>query len=171
MGVPFSLKQIKKPFYDRIEENIIFVTFTTAVILTAGTVFTRYVLSYTCSWAEQMSRILFIWAIFCGVSWAGKINAHMRVTAVSMFFGEKVGRFATLIGDIVTILFGFYMSYKIAGVMLVTIQRQQTFSSMPWLPVWVMYLAGVLGMVGLSLRVIQARVIYMNEIKKESSDC
>ncbi|MGD8399637.1 MAG: TRAP transporter small permease [Bacillota bacterium] len=160
------MKPKKEPFYNLIEEYIVLITFTAAVVITAGTVFTRYVFSVTFSWAEQMSRLLFIWTIFSGVSWAGRIGAHMRVTAVTMFCGEEVGRIVTWIGDIVTVLFGFYMSYKIAVVMLVTIERRQCFAAMTWMPVWTMYLAGILGMLGLALRVLQARVVEIKESKQ-----
>lgn len=58
------------------------------------------------------------------------------------------------------------MCYKIGNMMLVVIQRRQVFSSMPWMPVWVMYLAGCLGMAGLSIRVIQSRVVEYIEKNK-----
>lgn len=55
------------------------------------------------------------------------------------------------------------MAYKIFGVMMVVVNRGQLFATVPWIPVWVMYLAGVLGMIGLSLRVIQSRLKYLRE--------
>ncbi|MDR1520062.1 MAG: TRAP transporter small permease [Planctomycetota bacterium] len=148
----------KAPFYDKIELAVIIVFFSLMLAITAFTVCSRYIFSFTFSWAEQLTRIMFVWITFAGISWAGKLGVHMRVSAVAGVLGEKYGRLLVWFGDAVTVFFGFHMAYKIAGVMLVVYKRGQIFATVPWIPVWIMYLAGVLGMLGLSLRIIQSRL-------------
>jgi TRAP-type C4-dicarboxylate transport system permease small subunit len=158
----------RQPFYDKIETAIIAVMFTIMVIVTAFSVFSRYFFHYTFSWAEQFTRLLFVWVSFAGISLAGKLGAHMRVSALTIFLGEKKGKILLFAGDALAIFVSLYISYKIAGVMLTTIQRRQHFSAMSWCPVWVMYLAGPLGMLGFCARVIQGRI---GELKSRSQIC
>ncbi len=147
----------KAPFHDNIEINVIIVLFTLMLAITAFTVASRYLFSFTFSWAEQLTRIMFVWITFAGISWAGKLGVHMRVSAVASILGARLGRRLILFGDAVTVFFGFYMAYKIFMILHVVYTKGQIFATVPWIPVWVMYLAGVLGMTGLSLRVIQSR--------------
>lgn len=142
-------------WHDRIELTIIVTLFSLMLAITAFTVLSRYVFSFTFSWAEQLTRIMFVWITFAGISWAGRLGVHMRVSALSALLGEQRGRGVIMLGDAATIFFGAFMAYKIARVMLVVIDRGQIFATVPWIPVWVMYLAGVLGMLGLSLRTAQ----------------
>ncbi len=147
----------KTPFYDRIELWVIIALFTFMVAVSGFTVFSRYIFSFTFSWAEQITRIMFVWITFAGISWAGLLGHHMRVNLLSKYLG-KPGRYLLLIGDIITVAFGIYMGCKIFGVMATIYRREQMFSAMPWMPVWLMYLAGVLGMFGLAIRTIQRNI-------------
>ena len=63
-----------------------------------------------------------------------------------------------LLGDIIAICYGFYMAYEIFQVMMLVKNQGQVLSALPLIPKWTMYLAGVLGMAGMSLRIIQRRV-------------
>ena len=62
-----------------------------------------------------------------------------------------------LIGDVIVVLFGCLLTYKIFGVMMRVMSTGQVFPAMTWLPSWTLYLSGVLGMAGFTLRVIQRR--------------
>ncbi len=157
------MEKKREPFYNRIEQTVIIVLFTIMVVITASNVFTRYFFRYTPSWAEQATRIMFVWVTFAGVSWAGRIDAHMRVSAITVLTGNKIGRYVFWFGNLIAVLFGFYISWKIYAVMMTTVRHGQVFSAIPWCPVWVMYLAGVLGSCGFSLRVLQRTVLEIRE--------
>ncbi|GHS87933.1 hypothetical protein AGMMS49957_08660 [Synergistales bacterium] len=154
-----NAKNAKTPFYNKIELAIIVVLFTAMVAITFMSVILRYFFSFTFSWAEQLTRVMYVWITYAGVSWAGGLNVHLRVYALCELLGKRIGYWIFLFGDIVTIIFGFFMSYKVSYIMMNALKRGQTFPSMSWCPVWVMYLAGVLGLAGLSLRIIQSRVV------------
>ncbi len=147
----------KTPFYDKIEVTLIILLFAFMVIISGFTVFSRYFLSFTFSWAEQITRVMFVWLTFAGISWAGLLGHHMRVNLLSKFLGKN-GRYLMWIGDFITVVFGLYMAYKIYGILMTNYRREQVFSAMPWMPVWIMYLAGVLGMIGLAVRTIQRNI-------------
>ena len=143
----------KVPFYNQIEKYMIVSMFLVMTVIIALNVVTRFVFNFTLSWGEQLARLLLI-------SWAGMINAHMRVTALSLMFKKNPKIFETIyfLGDIVAVIYGFYLSWQIFGVMMLVKNQGQVLSALPLVPKWIMYLAGVLGMAGMSIRIIQRRV-------------
>ena len=143
----------KVPFYNQIEKYMIVSMFLVMTVIIALNVVTRFVFNFTLSWGEQLARLLLVWTSFAGISWAGMINAHMRVTALSLMFKKNPKIFETIyfLGDIVAVIYGFYLSWQIFGVMMLVKNQGQV-------PKWIMYLAGVLGMAGMSIRIIQRRV-------------
>ena len=147
-----------RTFYDRIEEYVIAVCFSLMVIITAFTVFSRYSLSFTFSWAEQLTRIFFVWITFAGISLAAGRSMHLRVMAITLIIPKKMIPIVLLFADTLTAIFGFFISYKIFILIQIMVDRNQTFSAIPWLPVWVMYLPGTLGMLGFSIRLIQSSI-------------
>ena len=150
----------KVPFYNQIEKYMIVNMFLVMTVIIALNVVTRFVFNFTLSWGEQLARLLLVWTSFAGISWAGMINAHMRVTALSLAFKKnpKIFEIIYLLGDIVAVIYGFYLSWQIFGVMILVKNQGQVLSALPLVPKWIMYLAGVLGMAGMSIRIIQRRV-------------
>ena len=140
----------KAPWYDKIEIAMIIVLFSILTVILFVNVVTRFCFHYTATWSEQAAR-------FAGVSLAGKTSSHLQVTVANMVFGEERAKTVFLIGDIIVVLFGCLLTYKIFGVMMRVMSTGQVFPAMTWLPSWTLYLSGVLGMAGFTLRVIQRR--------------
>lgn len=151
-----EVKKIR--WYDKIEKSIIIILFGIMLLILFVNVITRFVFSYTATWTEQAARILFVWMTFAGVSLAGMSNAHLQVTVVDMVLGEKRGRYVFWLGDVIVVVFSLFLAYKIAMVMLKVMSTGQVFPAITWLPSWTLYLSGVLGMLGFSVRIIQRRV-------------
>ena len=148
------------PFYNQIEKYMIVSMFLVMTVIIALNVVTRFVFNFTLSWGEQLARLLLVWTSFAGISWAGMINVHMRVTALSLAIkkNSKIFEIIYFLGDIVAVIYGFYLSWQIFGVMMLVKNQGQVLSALPLVPKWIMYLAGVLGMAGMSIRIIQRRV-------------
>ena len=159
----------KVPFYNQIEKYMIVSMFLVMTVIIALNVVTRFVFNFTLSWGEQLARLLLVWTSFAGISWAGMINAHMRVTALSLAFKKnpKIFEIIYLLGDIVAVIYGFYLSWQIFGVMILVKNQGQVLSALPLVPKWIMYLAGVLGMAGMSIRIIQRRVVEFRGTEQE----
>lgn len=115
----------KVPFYNQIEKYMIVSMFLVMTVIIALNVVTRFVFNFTLSWGEQLARLLLVWTSFAGISWAGMINAHMRVTALSLAFKKnpKIFEIIYLLGDIVAVIYGFYLSWQIFGVMILVKNR------------------------------------------------
>ncbi|MCC8025585.1 MAG: TRAP transporter small permease [Clostridium sp.] len=152
-------KEKREPFYNQIEKYIVVAMFLVMTVIIAVNVFTRFIFNFTLSWGEQLARLLLVWISFAGISWAGKLNAHMRVTALSLAFKKnpKIFEAVYFLGDVVAAAYGIYMSCEIFKVMNLVRTQGQVLSALPAVPKWVMYLAGVLGMAGMSIRIIQRR--------------
>ncbi len=73
--------------------------------ITVVQVFNRYVLQSSLDWSEEISRYLFIWAVYVGCSYATKMNRHLEVTIARSMFGGKFAKPVTIASYICTIVF------------------------------------------------------------------
>lgn len=148
----------KEPWYNKIEKIIIMILFTLMTCIMFFSVVSRYCFNFMFSWAEQVTRIMFVWATFAGISLAALKGAHMRVSAISILIGEKNSKYVYWFGNIVAALFGFVISFYMFRCTMNAVTNKQTFTAVPGLNVGVMYVAGVIGMIGFGIRNIQALV-------------
>ena len=146
-------------YLDMWEEFLLALFMTFMLITLTAQVFCRYVLSFSFSWAEQGARIGFVWLTMVGISLAAKKGMHLKIDALPQFF-PRSAKLVFLISNAVTIIFGFGMGYLILKIVIMQVELEQYFSSIPWLPTWSMYIAGVIGLFGLSVRTIQS--IYLS---------
>lgn len=162
----------RKAWYNNIERYLLLVLLCLVTIILFVNIVTRYIFNYSFSWAEQAARYMIVWASYVGIAWAGSLDVHMKVTALSLTMKKHPERFdyILLIGDLITVVYALYMAYQI-GIVTNTIRLQgQILVSIPWIPKWSQYLAGVLGMAGLAVRIIQRRVIWLRSRKTQKSN-
>jgi TRAP-type C4-dicarboxylate transport system permease small subunit len=150
-----SMKRSIAAHLDKWEEYVLF----SVMLFMLGTllvqVFCRYVLSFSFSWAEQSARIGFVWLTMTGISLAAKQGIHLKVDALVQFLPPRPARLIALFSDVFTMGFGVYMGWLIFKTVLMQIRTHQVFASIPWLPTWTMYMAGTIGMLGLTVRTLQ----------------
>lgn len=63
--------------------------FCAIVVVTLVQVFMRYVLSSPLTWAEELSRYIFVWAIMVSIGIGVVDEAHIRLNMVTTRFGKK----------------------------------------------------------------------------------
>lgn len=162
----------KKPTLANIEIYVIVVLFLFMMISLFIQVVARYFFSISFAWVEQVARLLFIWITFAGVSLAAGKSMHLRVSIIQTIFPKRIGPACLFFGDFVAVLFGFYMAYYVFENMYFLMEKGTVFTTVRWLPVWVMYLPGVFGLIGFSLRIIETSIYptIKNFIKKEASN-
>ena len=157
-------------WYNKIEKGVLIFLLSIMTILMFTTVITRIFFKFTFSWAEQITKVLFVWATFAGISYAAYLGVHMRVSAITLLLrDEKKKDRILLLGDAVAALFGLVICYYMLSVTWNAFQLQQTFTSVPWLNVGFMYIGGVLGMLGFSVRCIQSIISKIAEQKSKSN--
>ena len=102
----------------------------------------RYVLNDSLTWAEELSRYLFIAMVFLGAAYVVPENGHLRMDVIYLSLSHRVRR----IIDIITVLCAvFFLTYAVKalwiGVLLVGRQR---WSSLP-LPMRWAYIPMLIG--------------------------
>jgi TRAP-type C4-dicarboxylate transport system permease small subunit len=73
--------------------------------------FTRYVLSDSAAWTEEIARYLLIVVTFVGASMAVRRNTHIHVEFLYHYLPAKVGRALSLTVDVVRFAFLAYATY------------------------------------------------------------
>ena len=144
---------------DELEIITIVSCFSLMVIITGFTVFSRYFMAFTFSWAEQATRIFFVVITFAGISQAAKRGAHLKVTALLLVVPPKFRTAMIIFGEAVSVVFAVVMAYEIFKLVLLQIRRHQTFSAIPGLPMWVMYLPGSVFLLLFAVRIVQYGLI------------
>ena len=155
---------------NNLEKYIIIALFLMMTGIMVFQITTRYGFGFTVAWLEQFARLVFVWISFMGISFAASKSQHIRVSAMAVLVKGKGGKIFLLIGDLVCVLMSLYLAYKIAGLTYTVYTKNQFFSAMPFMPIWVMYISGVLGMLGLGIRTIQYGVIPDIKSLKQDGD-
>jgi TRAP-type C4-dicarboxylate transport system permease small subunit len=157
-------------FFDWFEKRVVLVVMSGMVIILAVQVFTRYCLNFSFSWAEQLVRIGFVWVTYAGASMACKNSMHLTIDLVKYFAGPTLSKAISIWSSSFTVFFAGYMCWHIATLVFQQIEKGQTFSSMTWLPVWVMYSAGVIGMIGIAVRTLMFGLLPLFSQAKEGAE-
>ena len=160
-----------KKFLNSIEKYVIYIVMTALVALMFLQVVARYVFGLAWGWMEQVTRLMFVYVTFAGMSYACKGSEHLRVSFAAEFApGKHTKTILLMIGDAMLVLVSGYLCYLIFLMMLQCIEQKQVFSGAKFIPVWVMYLAGVLGMGGMAIRTIQYGIIPAIKSIKNGTD-
>ncbi len=75
------MKQIVRCL-DYIVEGAAVVAFIGMCLAILIQVFARYLFHYPTPWAEELSRLFNVWAVFLAAAWAAKKGSHIAITAV-----------------------------------------------------------------------------------------
>ena len=143
-------------FLDENIEKILCVVLLAAMsILIVVQVFFRYALNNSLSWTEELSRYMFIWLIYIGISYGVKMDKHICVDAVYaiMPFG--------IIGFLIFACFAVHFGLQVVSSIAATGQ----ISTGAHIPMQYIYTAPVVGMTLTAIRLIQHIVSAVKDIK------
>ena len=148
----------KTPRYTHIEEWILAICFGLMTAIVGVNVVLR-AFNHSLSWADQAARILFVWCTLIGISLGAFTGQHLKVEAIDNFLPRKITYWIDLFGDFVSFVYAIVVSYMMWVYIQNIIQFPQYFSSMPWLSAAVMYIPGLIGMIGFCIRIMQASLV------------
>jgi TRAP-type C4-dicarboxylate transport system permease small subunit len=146
------------------EESFCITLMAVMTIFICGQVFTRYVLQMAMSWTEEISRYLFIWTVYVGISYGVKKNRHICIDVIYNLLPEKYSRYFAHISDLLFLGFTLFIMVQGYGVFLRIVASGQT-SPACEIPMWMVYGALPFGMALSSFRIAQGiwrRTIEMN---------
>jgi TRAP-type C4-dicarboxylate transport system permease small subunit len=114
--------------------------------------FTRYFMSKSPIWTEEVARYLLICVTFLGSSMGVRRNSHIFVEFFYRFIPKKAGRFLVTVVDILRILY-FLAGTRLAFI-LIPQMKTHALSSIP-LPLSYIYGVVLAGFILMSFRSIQ----------------
>lgn len=98
--------------FDKFEEVLLVSSLALSVILVFLQVIMRSFFNASLTWSEELSRYLFIWQTWLGVSIAYKYNEHIKVELIYDLFKSKVAhKVIKLVVDLIWLAFNAYLVY------------------------------------------------------------
>lgn len=73
------------------------------------TVFTRYVLSFTPAWGEELALLSMVWFGFLSIALGVRDDGHIGVTILDPFFSKSVIKWLDVFKYVATIVFAAFM--------------------------------------------------------------
>ncbi|MEW9677216.1 TRAP transporter small permease [Lentibacillus sp. L22] len=130
-----------------IENTISAILFMAGIGISLYSVFMRYVVGHSQSWATEIFTMLLVWAIFIGFSTALREDKHISIDILY----DRVGATMKKICELATLIFGiaFSMFFIWAGYEVVVAAYEQGSRTIDvGFPIWISYLimpiAGIL---------------------------
>lgn len=139
---------------DHFEEVLLVFFAGLMVIVIALQIAMRYIFNSSLSWSEELARYCFIWLVFIGVSLAVKRDKHMRVDVIFLVLKGKKKLFFEMLANVFFLFFTFiaiYYGYQITEKILTWGQTSPGLH----LPMWLVYIAGPVGLGLTAIRLIQ----------------
>ncbi len=100
-----------KTFLDRLLLGTALTMLLAMVIIIIVQVFSRQVLSFTPSWSEEVSKLLFVWVSFLGIAYGFKEKLHIALGIVVNMLPENVQHAFDYFSKVLIIGFGLIMIY------------------------------------------------------------
>ncbi|MPN42934.1 hypothetical protein SDC9_190492 [bioreactor metagenome] len=72
-------------------------------------VFTRYVIGHSLAWSEELSQILFVWMLYCGIAAAVRKRKFLRIDFVLERVPFKAKRALLIFDNLVQGIFNIFM--------------------------------------------------------------
>ncbi len=146
------------------EEVIVLSLLAIMVIIMGIQVFMRYAVNYSLSWPEELTRYMFIWFVFIGMSYAVKYDIHIRINILETFV-PKIEKKLRVIQDIFFFVFCCYMlpyAFKAVKMLIKTNQHSPAMQ----IPMYAVYVALLIGLILTIFRLVQKYVIIFKTAKK-----
>lgn len=108
------LKWLDKYF----EDYVLVFLMVMVVSITTLQVVMRYVFNDSLVWSEELSRYIFIWIIYIGVSKAVATDSHLTVDAIDSILNEKQQVIVSIISDVLFVIFALIMVVFTTGIVI-----------------------------------------------------
>lgn len=149
--------------YDKLEEYLLCGSLVLTTLIIFAQIIMRSIFNSSLTWSEELTRYIFIWQIWLGVSIAERENAHIKLEITnSLIKSETVKEVLDIVASIVWLAFcGFLFVF---GCQLVAqMYARGNVSSAMRLPMYIVYIVLPVSSAVLSLRLL-ARLV--EDVKK-----
>jgi TRAP-type C4-dicarboxylate transport system permease small subunit len=140
--------------YDKLEEYLLCASLVFTTLIIFAQIIMRSVFNNSLSWSEELTRYIFVWQIWMGVSIAQRDNAHIRVELLFSFVkSEKAKAAIDLIASVIWIAFSAFLLVNGSQLVLQMAARGNVSGAMR-LPMYIVYTALPLSALILCLRLV-----------------
>ena len=150
--------------YDKLEEYLLCASLVVTTLIIFAQIIMRSVFNSSLTWSEELTRYIFIWQIWLGVSIAQKEKQHIKVELLFSFIkNEKFKDVVDIIATLIMIAFNVFLVIKgseLVGQMIV----RNNLSGAMRLPMYIVYLVLPLSAGILSLRLAGQLVSDMKDL-------
>ena len=125
----------------------------------------RYIFKDSPAWTEELSRYLFLWAIWIGASYGVKTHSHVRLTILTNKLGKKAQDVVNVIVWFLWtgfIIFLVVKGYELVGKFLTSGQV----STAMHIPMWIAYASVPVGCTLMTFRLLQNAYLAIRDYKK-----
>lgn len=140
------LKQID----EKLEQTILVILLILMTIIMGIQITSRYVFGNSLSWSEELTRFLFVWSAFIGVSYTTKKGTSIRITNLIDVFPKNIQKIFYLISDIILAIFFLALTVYGYQVVLSTMASHQVSAAMG-VPMWIVnasvFIGGLLSLI------------------------
>ncbi len=124
---------------DKIENAFSWTFFSVGIGVSLYSVFMRYVMHNSQSWATEIYTMLLVWAIFIGFSTALRDDKHIAIDMIYDWAGPLYKKIANVVTLIVGLAFSAFIVY--AGTEMVLAAYSQGVKTIDFgFPIWINYL-------------------------------
>lgn len=150
---------------ENLEEKIMSTALWGIVVIMGIQVIMRYGFKSSLKWSEEVSRYLFIWMVFIGMSYGVKKGSHMRIDMLEHFFPKfKIG--LGILAEISFLIFAIYMISPGFSVIQSLVTTGQT-SPAGEIPMYIVYLGLLVGFILVLFRISQKYILKLIQLMQK----
>ena len=126
----------------------------------------RYIFKDSPAWTEELSRYLFLWAIWIGASYGVKTQSHVRLTVLTSRLSKKVQDVINVVVWFLWLAFTIFLVTKGFELVSIFLASGQTSTAMH-IPMWIAYASVSVGCTLMAFRLLQNAYFAIRNYKKE----
>ncbi len=143
-----------KKIDENLEQVILVVLLILMTLIMGIQITSRYAFGNSLSWSEELTRFLFVWSAFIGVSYTTKKGTSIRITNLVDALPERTQFLMNIVSSIILLLFFIALTVYGFQVVVSTMESKQLSAAMG-IPMWIVNLSVFVSGVLSSIRTIQ----------------
>lgn len=151
----------------RLEEILLVTGLSVMVFLIFYQVVSRYFLSDSLSWTEELARYIHIWLVWLGASFAVRENKHIKVEMFKDMLPKNLKRWTELFSLLLWFALAVILAFISIEMVAEMVGRGQLSPAMR-IPMWIAYSAVPVGTTLMTFRLTQQLILFL-KTKPENS--
>lgn len=147
---------------EHIEEAILCILLIAMTVIMGIQVFSRYVLSNSLSWSEEITRYMFIWSAFLSISYCTKKRINIRVEQFVSMIPEKYYSYIKVVDDIIRLVVFVYL-VPFAYTYLIQAVNSGQISPACGIPMYFIQVSPLIGFILVIFRILQQLYLEIRE--------